>query len=136
MIFGFFVMGFGFNEDDSKQKIKGLTIAISGALILALIYAAPSMTVPNTDSSGNRIDQVGTTFQDGTAVEALELTNPIAKWIPMFGFMTIMFGVVQLYFSIKEDDAGKKQLAITEIATGVVVWQLVNILNWILGIKM
>ena len=125
VIFGAIEMGFAFRSDEAEPKRKGLMVAMSGAMLYAVCAVVKIIKVENVNTP--------IPSPDGNPVME-KVLNDIGQFIPTIGFMCIFWGVFELIKANKSDDAGGKQKALTIIVSGVCLWQIINLMKWVLGL--
>ena len=128
VIFGAVEMGFAFHAEEAEPKRKGLLVAMSGALLSVVCIGIQkvSVEVPKGTIEPGHVDN---------NEEMAKMLNQLGSWIPMLGFICMFWGVFELVKATKSDDAGGKQKALTIIMSGVCLWQLINLMKWVLGFK-
>jgi len=134
IIFGAIEMGFAFHSDEAEKKRKGFMVSISG-VVLFLLCAGVMKVASLQTAAGSDIPAVDDVngLKGPQTVQMRDFLSNLGTWIPYLGFICMFWGIFELAKSLKSDDAAGKQKALTIIIAGVCLWQIINLMNWILG---
>lgn len=79
---------------------------------LKVVAMATYISICNTLNVYAQLD--GTTQFDNT-------TNWVLKWIGKIGILVVIWGAVQIAFSISNEDAGQRRKGILELVSGLMI---------------
>jgi len=130
IIFGAIEMGFAFRSDEPEGIRKGMMVAMSGgALAIIAHFATTLMTITSGDTT-MPLDTSGAAGVDTTQMQTF--INQLTIWIPMLGAIVAFWGFFELSKSMKSDDAGGKQKALTIVVSGMVLFVIIPLMKWVL----